>query len=479
MKRRLIDNLANFIQIGQRTIVFTKSDDISLKISQFLPENLKYSASVYESDNSLAYKSFALYRINILITSDELGVGISLPDVQNVIHYGLPVSKAEYVQQIGRAGRNAESSSSIILYLRPNINNIDSALLNRNTEPSCFLRTLEQSITLNDYIDTMKKFVGNLNDRHEFMDAIHEIYDWLINKIRHYGQFYQLEYTIKNNILLTKKCFYILYIMNQITYWSVSDANHISVSVEDNTIISNLSKVKEHLIQYLESVGNDLKSIYKARNAKNVTEVFQSYFDWYYEYFVYYHREQFLDLVSFLENHRAIQHDKYGAQLTSEVLSAFFTLNMDEVGTKGLEYSLLSYESISALATIDASGTTMVNIERLNQDKYSSKLDWFILVFQATKENAFEISRFERIIKNIESTDTSDFCIAYSSVYPLLNQNSRLASFECIMNSRSHLGITFPWLLDKVFENNPKDLVYYGMFAKEINKAFMGDMRNV
>jgi hypothetical protein len=237
--------------------------------------------------------------------------------------------------------------------------------------------------------------------------------------------------------------------------------------------------VKEHLIQYLESVGNDLKSIYKARNAKNVTEVFQSYFDWYYEYFVYYHREQFLDLVSFLENHRAIQHDKYGAQLTSEVLSAFFTLNMDEVGTKGLEYSLLSYESISALATIDASGTTMVNIERLNQDKYSSKLDWFILVFQATKENAFEISRFERIIKNIESTDTSDFCIAYSSVYPLLNQNSRLASFECIMNSRSHLGITFPWLLDKVFENNPKDLVYYGMFAKEINKAFMGDMRNV
>ena len=35
-------------------------------------------------------------------------------DVTNIIHFGLPVSKNEYVQEVGRAGRGDEHPSRVL-----------------------------------------------------------------------------------------------------------------------------------------------------------------------------------------------------------------------------------------------------------------------------------------------------------------------------------------------------------------------------
>jgi len=40
-------------------------------------------------------------KCKVLVVSEELGIGINLPNIQNIIHFGLPVSKNEFVQEIG------------------------------------------------------------------------------------------------------------------------------------------------------------------------------------------------------------------------------------------------------------------------------------------------------------------------------------------------------------------------------------------
>ena len=98
---------------NERTIIFTKNDDVALKVA----ERIGYEADVFLRDNTSAYHLFADGTCKMLVASEDLGIGINLPNIQNVIHFGLPVSKNEYVQEIGRAGRANESVKSYILYL--------------------------------------------------------------------------------------------------------------------------------------------------------------------------------------------------------------------------------------------------------------------------------------------------------------------------------------------------------------------------
>ena len=51
-----------------------------------------------------------------MVATSAFGMGIDKADVQTVVHVELPESLESYFQEAGRAGRNAASASSIILY---------------------------------------------------------------------------------------------------------------------------------------------------------------------------------------------------------------------------------------------------------------------------------------------------------------------------------------------------------------------------
>ena len=78
--------------------------------------------------------------IRLVIATSCLGCGVDVKNVQYVVHYGPCFDLADYVQQMGRAGRNTQNLSHAILYWYPSsIRHVSKKLATflNNSESNC------------------------------------------------------------------------------------------------------------------------------------------------------------------------------------------------------------------------------------------------------------------------------------------------------------------------------------------------------
>lgn len=461
---------------GQKTLVFTKSEKISDRLLKLL-DDIKYEVEIYREDDKSAYRAFADGRCRILMASEEIGIGINLSDVHNILHFGLPISKGEYVQEIGRAGRNGEQCSSLVVYMRCNSINIDERLFQRTTETSEIIQiinNIDKDKQNNDYIDIYRRIIGETTSQEEFSNLLHKIF----NRIKTIDTFEEIDFP-HENINQTKKALYILFAIGYINNWSLCDIdydnNKVTILVGLRKENIGLGKIKESAKKYLYLLGNDRESIINIGRAASIENIVDIYNNWYYNHFIYHHKEQFLDMLSFFESYKFENEINNRSSEINSRLAAYFSLSMLDISQDEAKYVNLSFRNIIDTVISGVEYSTISNIQRINQDKNNIKLDYFLFVYSVITDNEYDTSRMKRIISNMSDELCFDFIESLVILYNKLTVKNRLQLFKDISTYVEKTDMTS--LIDffnHIFRFNSKDIIYYGVLAKKANIKLRG-----
>ena len=131
------DKLNRLLKIFTKTklpaIVYVNSRKRTVEIANFLTAN-NFKSSFYHAglsavEKQLSFTNWMTEKTPIIVATNAFGMGIDKPNVGIVVHYNLPSSIENYVQETGRAGRNNKKSFAALLH-----NENDLLLFKEQTE---------------------------------------------------------------------------------------------------------------------------------------------------------------------------------------------------------------------------------------------------------------------------------------------------------------------------------------------------------
>lgn len=107
-------------KVNEPVIVYTNTRKSSIQISNYLNSN-NYKSNFYHGglandDKLKALQNWTNEKHPIMVATNAFGMGIDKSNVRLVIHMNLPNSIENYMQEVGRAGRDGVDSFAFLLY---------------------------------------------------------------------------------------------------------------------------------------------------------------------------------------------------------------------------------------------------------------------------------------------------------------------------------------------------------------------------
>ena len=114
-RRELLDRLRD---LAGSTIVYARSRKKCEELSRLLGSHgikaAHYHAGMGASERTAVQDAFLRDELRVVVATTAFGMGIDKPDIRQVLLYNLPSSLEDYVQMVGRAGRDGATSACVL-----------------------------------------------------------------------------------------------------------------------------------------------------------------------------------------------------------------------------------------------------------------------------------------------------------------------------------------------------------------------------
>ena len=134
----LVEELKEKKKATPRTIIYCKSIKVFGELYSFFDEELSghnYLFAMYHSKTPPEIQQFVLNTLvaddgdlRVVFATSALGMGVNIPDIQRIIHYGVPGDMEQYVQEVGRGGRDGGQALAVLKYTSYHLSNCDATM---------------------------------------------------------------------------------------------------------------------------------------------------------------------------------------------------------------------------------------------------------------------------------------------------------------------------------------------------------------
>jgi len=150
----------------------------SLKLKHFGVLATWYHGGLSASEKRRNMLLWMRDKVSVMEATKAFGMGVDKPDVRLVAHYFPPASMEEYVQEVGRAGRDGKRSYGLILFNEGDYERLKKLIGFRNSEPE-FISKVYQSLA--NYLGIAEND-GKDSSHHLDMDLFSLQHEWRVNE---------------------------------------------------------------------------------------------------------------------------------------------------------------------------------------------------------------------------------------------------------------------------------------------------------
>ena len=95
----------------------------------------------------------------VVFASTALGMGVNIKDIRMVVHYGPPMHMVDFVQEMGRAGRDLQPAKAVLIYHGGHLRKYDKVIKKyARSEDTCL-----RQIILNEFDETESDLINSHN----------------------------------------------------------------------------------------------------------------------------------------------------------------------------------------------------------------------------------------------------------------------------------------------------------------------------